>query len=271
MDSRTSQADSLGSLLDVIIGASPVDGQLRDLLASCAGLAAGMAAMASQRAGFVDDGFTLSCRELLASCLDAGHGDARGSDAGAMLAVLSALAANVGDLEVSRSRIAELAGGLPPDDVARARARLLRMDSQQFAITDEKKQQVLSLFGTHESMPIAPLAPDVPAAPSVPSSSVKISAPAPPAAPSLRDLVSHAPRELRCALDGKLLCDPVRTPQGIVFERASLLRWMQLRGGVCPLSGAPLSIDDCERCAEIRRQVIDFVRGEGRPKRRGIS
>lgn len=79
----------------------------------------------------------------------------------------------------------------------------------------------------------------------------------------LRDVVLHAPRELRCALDGKLLCDPVVSPGGLAFERTALARWLQKNGPRCPVTGVPLQLEDCVRSPEIRRKVTDWVRGEG--------
>eukprot|EP00434_Breviolum_minutum_P018343 symbB.v1.2.016184.t1/scaffold1227.1/size245474/11 len=40
----------------------------------------------------------------------------------------------------------------------------------------------------------------------------------------LSDLIFHAPDQFRCALDGQLMMDPLRTPQGLVFERSRLLQ-----------------------------------------------
>merc|ERR1740121_2342594 len=88
-----------------------------------------------------------------------------------------------------------------------------------------------------------------------------------PAAPSpggLRDVVMNAPPGLRCAIDGKLLCDPVVSPAGLAFERATLARWLQAHPGCCPVTGQPLAMEDCQRSAELRRRVTEWVRGEGR-------
>ncbi|CAE8624069.1 unnamed protein product [Polarella glacialis] len=76
----------------------------------------------------------------------------------------------------------------------------------------------------------------------------------------LRGLVKNAPPHLCCALDGKLLVDPVRSPQGLVFERGSLARALGARPGVCPLTGAPLELEACPRAVELRAQVTQWVR-----------
>lgn len=82
----------------------------------------------------------------------------------------------------------------------------------------------------------------------------------------LRDLVQGAPDEFRCALDRKLLCDPVASPQGVVFERAVLARWLQKHGAVCPITGQPLQLEDCTRRPDIRRSVTEWVRQQRAPK-----
>merc|ERR1719215_1169630 len=48
---------------------------------------------------------------------------------------------------------------------------------------------------------------------------------------ALRDVVSNAPTAFRCALDGKLLVDPVRTPSGHIVERSTLACALDAGGG----------------------------------------
>merc|ERR1712039_775628 len=88
--------------------------------------------------------------------------------------------------------------------------------------------------------------------------------PAPSGGPGLRELVQNAPEEFRCALDRKLLCDPVVSPGGVVFERSTLVRWLQTHEPVCPIIGSPLRIEDCPRSPEIRKQVTQWARSMGR-------
>merc|ERR1712107_81622 len=89
-------------------------------------------------------------------------------------------------------------------------------------------------------------------------------APDRPRATGLRDLVQNAPEEFRCRLDGKLLCDPVVSPGGVVFERMSLISWQQAYGEVCPITGASLKADECQRSPELRKKVTAWVRAHGR-------
>merc|ERR1712129_379434 len=87
------------------------------------------------------------------------------------------------------------------------------------------------------------------------------------AAGSLRDIVQNAPEQFRCALDQKLLCDPVVSPGGVVFERSTLARWLKTHEPLCPMTGAPLRLEDCHRSPEIRRQVTEWARGVGRARK----
>ncbi|CAE8625195.1 unnamed protein product, partial [Polarella glacialis] len=93
----------------------------------------------------------------------------------------------------------------------------------------------------------------------------------PSAAPTLRELMLGAPRELCCALDGKLLIDPVRSPDGaLVFERANLSKALALSSGLCPVTGQPLSLADCPRAGDLRLEAARWVR-QARPMQRQIE
>merc|ERR1712190_537853 len=90
----------------------------------------------------------------------------------------------------------------------------------------------------------------------------------------LSTLMAEAPSQYRCALDGVLMMDPVRSPDGIVFERVALARALQIGGyvckdpGHCPITGKPLSLSDCCRVADLRRDIVAWVR-HSRPQRDG--
>jgi len=77
---------------------------------------------------------------------------------------------------------------------------------------------------------------------------------------ALQELVRLAPAEFRCAQDGQLMMDPVRSPDGHVFERAGLARALENAGGHCPLTGRPLTLDECSRLPELRRRIAHWVR-----------
>eukprot|EP00931_Biecheleriopsis_adriatica_P006813 TRINITY_DN108166_c0_g1_i1.p1 TRINITY_DN108166_c0_g1~~TRINITY_DN108166_c0_g1_i1.p1 ORF type:complete len:628 (+),score=153.41 TRINITY_DN108166_c0_g1_i1:38-1885(+) len=82
----------------------------------------------------------------------------------------------------------------------------------------------------------------------------------------LQELVHDAPPIFRCAHDGQLMMDPVRTPQGYVMERAGLAHALTLSGGRCPLTGEVLCLEDCPRQPELRRKITRWIR-----ERKGAS
>ncbi|CAJ1437665.1 unnamed protein product [Effrenium voratum] len=241
-------ADKLGRLLEAVsLQGFDSPANLRDIVGSCACLAAVLVEQSGLPEGCSDDHFTLSCRLLVTTCSDAlDLGCSEAGDRAGVVAALGALASNVGDLEYVTPRLVEHIGRLPPEDVARARVRLTRHDRHRLVMTSAG-ENLLALFGTTP----------VPAPPKMDA------VPAPPSKPGLRDIVQNAPKDLRCAIDQKLLCDPVVSPGGVVFERTNLARWLQ-KNGTCPVTGNPLSLDDCIRSPELRRKVTDWVRGEAR-------
>lgn len=92
----------------------------------------------------------------------------------------------------------------------------------------------------------------------------------------LRDRLHGAPAELRCALDGRLLVDPVRSPQGYVFERSVLASRLAAGGGLCPITGQPVSLGDCKRDPELRKRATQWVREQrvlhpARPRKLAVA
>lgn len=71
---------------------------------------------------------------------------------------------------------------------------------------------------------------------------------------------STAPEALRCAIDGKLLGEAVRSPYGHLFERATLERWIALCGSVCPVTGGVLRLEDCHEDEATAREVLDWAK-----------
>ena len=54
----------------------------------------------------------------------------------------------------------------------------------------------------------------------------------------------------------KLVTDPVRAPSGYIFERAVLARALAESNGVCPVTGQPLTLQDCPRDPDLRRRAV---------------
>merc|ERR1712194_529437 len=66
--------------------------------------------------------------------------------------------------------------------------------------------------------------------------------------------------ELRCAIDGRVLGAPIRSPYGHVFERSTLEEWVSMCGSVCPVTNQPLRIEDCTVDSEVERRVLEWAR-----------
>jgi len=68
-----------------------------------------------------------------------------------------------------------------------------------------------------------------------------------------------APQELRCAIDGQVVCEPVRSPHGHLFERSTLEKWIGLCGSVCPVTGKPLRMNECTEDKNVEAQVLAWA------------
>jgi len=68
------------------------------------------------------------------------------------------------------------------------------------------------------------------------------------------------PEELRCAIDGKLLGAPLRSPYGHLFERETLEEWLSRCGSVCPITGQPLRLEECQEDRAIEHQVVEWAK-----------
>jgi len=69
--------------------------------------------------------------------------------------------------------------------------------------------------------------------------------------------VSHGvPEEFACAINGHLMKDPVVTPRGNRFERATILLWLKSQGSVCPITGQPLTVEDVKPDKELKTRIM---------------
>lgn len=82
---------------------------------------------------------------------------------------------------------------------------------------------------------------------------------------------SLAPQELRCAIDGKVVGNPVRSPYGHLFERETLEQWIGMCGSVCPVTGSPLRLEECAEDHAARRQVIEWVKAAKAEHKRQVQ
>ena len=72
------------------------------------------------------------------------------------------------------------------------------------------------------------------------------------------DKGSDAPRELRCAINGHLMRDPVRSKNGTVYERSTIELWLRTRGSVCPITNEPLTREELTPDPELRTAIMRF-------------
>jgi len=74
--------------------------------------------------------------------------------------------------------------------------------------------------------------------------------------------VVECPDDMRCAIDGKVAINPVRSPYGHLFEQKTLDRWMKNCGSVCPVTQQPLRLEDCQPDQETKRRIVKFLKGQ---------
>eukprot|EP00931_Biecheleriopsis_adriatica_P005865 TRINITY_DN107345_c0_g1_i1.p1 TRINITY_DN107345_c0_g1~~TRINITY_DN107345_c0_g1_i1.p1 ORF type:complete len:758 (-),score=187.11 TRINITY_DN107345_c0_g1_i1:99-2372(-) len=74
--------------------------------------------------------------------------------------------------------------------------------------------------------------------------------------------VVECPDDMRCAIDGKVMVNPIKSPYGHSFERKTLERWFQNCGSVCPMTQKPLRMEDCEADSEMKKRIVKFLKGQ---------
>jgi len=75
----------------------------------------------------------------------------------------------------------------------------------------------------------------------------------------LKQLLTGAPAELCCSLDHQLLVNPTRSVYGHVFETTVLALALAGNGNVCPITGQPLSLENCTPDGHLRRQAEGYI------------
>jgi len=72
--------------------------------------------------------------------------------------------------------------------------------------------------------------------------------------------VVECPEDMRCAIDGKVCINPVRSPYGHLFEKKTLERWFQNCGSVCPVTSKPLRLEECQTDGEMKKRIVKFLK-----------
>ena len=78
--------------------------------------------------------------------------------------------------------------------------------------------------------------------------------PANPTSPD-RNAPEGVPKEYLCAINGHIMQEPVRSPAGVVYEKATIELWLNTRGSVCPITHEPLTKADLVADADLRNQI----------------
>merc|ERR1719235_535804 len=68
---------------------------------------------------------------------------------------------------------------------------------------------------------------------------------------------SAIPSKAVCELSGAMMCDPVMTPDGNLFERAALEDWMTVSASN-PKTGAPLTMEQCQDASQIQEYIQSY-------------
>jgi len=237
-------AESAGAWVQQVHGAAPVFWDIfaflaqpsRSLLRSCA------------RLSYVSPPSLDQAGVMLQRCL----AEARVASDCCNLASLVVFAANAGCAPCGDA-LAETLASVPLDLQARVAGRL------QTWTGPVQVEAVASWTALLAAAPNGELAP-ISAAPAVPTTGLA-------SPPGLRDLLHDVPVAYRCAIDGRLLVDPVWSPAGYSFERSNLRRALERTGGLCPITKAHLKLDECHRDAELRARILRWVR-ESRPRQK---
>lgn len=74
--------------------------------------------------------------------------------------------------------------------------------------------------------------------------------------------VVDCPDDMRCAVDGKVMVNPLRSPFGHSFEKKTLEKWIANCGSVCPISGKPLRLEECEPDQEMKKRIVKFLKNQ---------
>jgi hypothetical protein len=74
--------------------------------------------------------------------------------------------------------------------------------------------------------------------------------------------VVDCPDDMRCAIDGKVMTNPIRSPYGHCFEKKTLEKWVSNCGSTCPITSKLLRIEECQPDAEMKKRIVKFLRGQ---------
>lgn len=65
----------------------------------------------------------------------------------------------------------------------------------------------------------------------------------------------NIPVDFVCAINGHVLHNPLRSPYGHVFEKDTIIRWLDENGNTCPITGKPLKPEDLKQDPELEKSI----------------
>jgi len=75
--------------------------------------------------------------------------------------------------------------------------------------------------------------------------------------------VIDAPEDMRCAIDGKICTNPMRSQYGHLFEKKTLEQWFNTCGSVCPVTEKPLKMEECFADSDMKKRIIKWLKESG--------
>mmetsp|Transcript_23568 Transcript_23568/g.30565 ORF Transcript_23568/g.30565 Transcript_23568/m.30565 type:complete len:728 (-) Transcript_23568:351-2534(-) len=76
--------------------------------------------------------------------------------------------------------------------------------------------------------------------------------------PVFRAADPSLPKEFTCSINGHLMKEPVRSPQGHVFERSTIELWLKMQGSVCPITHETLTIEELQPDEELQTKIMKW-------------
>lgn len=79
------------------------------------------------------------------------------------------------------------------------------------------------------------------------------------------------PQYFICPLSKQIMSKPVRTPNGLVFERDVIFNWYKTISHSCPLTMIPLKLTDLVHDSNLEREIQEWQKRYATPSETGVS
>ena len=85
------------------------------------------------------------------------------------------------------------------------------------------------------------------------------------------DSSKSPPKRFLCPLTNKIMQDPMLSKHGHNYERLSILQWIAMRGGICPLSYKPLDLSQLTPNIALQRDIQMWEEEQARKAKKNDS